>query len=36
MVAYVKSSMCENHENMLKYAGTAALYFKVPDMIVSM
>ena len=36
MVSYVKYIMCENQENTLKFEGTGTLYFKVPEMMVSM
>ena len=36
MVQYVKYSMCENHENTLKFEGTGTLYFKVHEMVVLM
>ena len=34
MVQYVKYSVCENHENALKFEGTGTLYFKVHEMVV--
>ena len=36
IVQYVKYSMCENHENTLKFEGTGTLYFKVHKMVVLM
>ena len=36
MVQYIKYSICENHENTLKFEGTGTLYFKVHEMVVLM
>ena len=36
MVQYVKYSICENHENTLKFEGAATLQFRVHEMVMLM
>ena len=36
MVQYVKCSICENHENTMKFEGMGTLYFKVHEMVMLM